>query len=222
MRQVTVIIPAFNEATRIAAVLAAAQAARLVGEIIVVDDGSADDTAAVAASAGVAVIRLAENRGKGWAMRAGAGRARHETVLFLDADLRGLSPDHIDDLVLPVLARQADMTIGIFRDGRTYTDWAQALTPHISGQRCLPRAVVLAAPLLEQCRFGVEVALTAHARAQGLLIEFVPLPGATHVTKEEKRGPLAGLLARGRMYAEMLVTLARYRWVMRGQAALCF
>ena len=143
-------------------------------------------------------------------MRAGAAVAAGDVLLFLDADLCGLSPDHIDTLVQPVLARQADMTIGIFRGGRAHTDLAQVISPNISGQRCLCRDFFLAAPLVEDSRSGVEIALTAHARARGLLITVIPLDGATHVTKEEKRGLLRGLLARGRMFRDILVTLARY------------
>lgn len=215
MDGVTVIIPAFNEAERIAAVLAAVRDARLVAEIIVVDDGSEDGTAGAAEASGVRVIRLPRNEGKGSAMRAGAAAAPGEVLLFLDADLCGLSADHVDALIHPVLAQRADMTIGVFRRGRTSTDWAQSLSPNISGQRCLLREFFLQAPLVEGSRSGVEIALTAHARACGLRTEVVPLEGATHVTKEEKRGLLPGVMARCRMFRDIFVTLARYHLLVR-------
>jgi len=100
----TAIIPAYNEATRIESVLSALASVPLVDEIIVVDDGSQDNTAEVAASYdGALVARLSHNRGKGWAMHEGVRLAKNETVVFLDADLVGLTPKHVADLVAPVL-----------------------------------------------------------------------------------------------------------------------
>lgn len=217
MSGVTAIIPAYNEATRIADVLAVVQAATLVNRIVVVDDGSGDDTAAVAESCGVRVVRLAENRGKGTALRIGAMATEDDILLFLDADLRGLSPAQVDALVRPVFERRAEMTIGIFRGGRAATDLAQVISPNISGQRCLFRDFFLAAPLIDGSRSGVEIAMTVHARACKLAIDIVPLDGATHVMKEEKLGVLRGTLARWAMYRDILYTLARYHLIARRQ-----
>lgn len=206
----SVIIPAYNEAPRVAAVLEVVKAATLVQDILVVDDGSQDDTATVAEREGVRVLRLPRNRGKGSALRAGTLSVSSDLVLFLDADLRGLTPAQVDDLIRPVATKQADMTIGVFRGGRTATDLAQSLCPNISGQRCLARDVFLATPLVEGCRSGVEIAMTVHARACKLTIATVPLAGATHPMKEEKLGTIQGFLARMRMYVDIVVTLCRY------------
>ena len=95
---VSLIIPAYNEAGRIGtglrAIAAFAEARRLPLEVIVVDDGSRDGTADVAeahfsASAYVSgrVIRLAQNRGKGYAVRTGLKAARAPYAMFSDADL---------------------------------------------------------------------------------------------------------------------------------------
>jgi glycosyltransferase involved in cell wall biosynthesis len=215
MATVTVIIPAYNEAPRLPAVLATVQAARCVQEILVVDDGSTDETTAVATAHGVRVVRLAENQGKANALRAGAVQARGEILLFLDADLRGLQAAQVEALVNPVRAQHAAMTIGLFRGGRMATDLAQVISPNISGQRCLQREFFLSVPLLDGCRSGVEIAITVYARAAKLPITLVPLEGVTHVMKEEKIGYLPGLLARWRMYGEILLTLARYHLAAR-------
>ena len=210
MPAVTAVIPAYNEAARIRPVIQAIQAASLVQEILVVDDGSGDDTAAVAAACGVRVIALPRNSGKGTALRTGAVESTGDILLFLDADLHGLTPEQVDALVRPVLEGQAQMTIGSFRGGRRVTDLAQYLAPHISGQRCLTRNFFLSAPLVEGSRSGVEIALTIHARANKLTQRIIPMAGTTHPLKEEKLGLWPGTLSRTRMYFDILTTLCRY------------
>ncbi|HEY3379824.1 MAG TPA: glycosyltransferase family 2 protein [Armatimonadota bacterium] len=215
MHAVTAVIPAYNEATRLPQVLRVVQQATLVHEIIVVDDGSHDGTAEAAHDCGVTVCRLPENCGKGTAMRAGALHATDDILLFLDADLIGLTPAQVDALIRPVLTEQVGMAVGIFQGGRTATDLAQFLSPSLSGQRCLTREFFLSAPLIEGSRSGVEVALTAHARAHHLALALVPLDGATHTMKEEKIGVLRGAFSRTRMYFDIVRTLLRYHLTTR-------
>ena len=215
MQTATVIIPAYNEATRLPQVLKVVQQATLVHEVLVVDDGSHDNTAAAAHACGVRTIQLSENQGKGSAMRAGALAASNDVLLFLDADLRGLTPAQVDALIRPIISGKADMSVGIFRGGRTATDLAQIISPSLSGQRCLHRDFFLAAPLIDGSRSGVEIALTIHARAHKLIIEVITLEGATHPMKEEKLGLVRGLFARWHMYSDILVTLLRYQLVTR-------
>jgi glycosyltransferase involved in cell wall biosynthesis len=222
MSSVTVIIPAYNEAPRLGMVIEAVRAATLIHDMLVVDDGSQDDTAQVARECGVRVIRLPENRGKGTALRTGALATHSDILLFLDADLINLTGAQVDDLVRPVLKAQAGMSIGVFRGGRAATDLAQVISPHLSGQRCLHRDFFLAAPLVDGSRSGVEIALTVHARACKVPIATVDLVGATHTMKEQKIGVVRGALARWRMYADILTTFARYHLVTRlpGRSAM--
>ncbi len=210
MPDVTVIIPAYNEAPRLAQVLNAVQRATLVEGIIVVDDGSADATSEVARAHGVRVIRHAKNTGKGSAMRTGALAAQSELLLFLDADLRHLQPAQVDALITPVAGGQAAMSVGTFRGGKAATDFAQRISPNLSGQRCLHRDFFLSAPLVEGSRFGVEIALTIHARACNLTRKLVILVGVDHPVREEKLGLWHGVMSRIRMYAEILFTYLRY------------
>ncbi|MBC7222978.1 MAG: glycosyltransferase family 2 protein, partial [Anaerolineae bacterium] len=188
---VTAVIPAHNEAPRIGTVLGVLQQVPLVRHIIVVDDGSTDDTAQVvqrwaARDPRIRLLRFPENRGKGAAMVEGARRSPSDIVLFLDADLVGLRPQHVEDLIWPVLRGEADMTVGRFRGGRLHTDWSHALTPFLSGQRCLRWSVFARTPELEEAGWGAETAFHLHAAREGLRLERVILHGVTQVTKEEK------------------------------------
>jgi len=199
------VIPAYNEAKRIGRVLDAVVASKLVDDIIVVDDGSDDDTAAVAETHNSAVvIKLPHNRGKAAAMVAGVARTRNPVVVFLDADLTGLTEQHVDDLVAPVLDDEADMTVGQFKGGRGWITLWQRLVPNISGQRAMRSRQFSAIPNVARKGFGVEVAITKFAVRQRMRIRMVYLPGMSHVTKEEKRGVVRGLRDRMVMYAQML------------------
>jgi hypothetical protein len=111
--------------------------------------------------------------------------------------------DRVDSIIRPVVEDEADMAIGIFRDGRGATDLAQFITPFISGQRALKRQVFLDIPKLDTVRSGVETAITKYARSHDLRIARVSLPGCTHCMKEEKLGFLRGVVHRVRMYADI-------------------
>ena len=203
--KLAVVIPAYNEGERLRGVLDVLQRCAFLDEIIVVSDGSTDNTCAVARSYDrVTAFQLPHNTGKGGAMVAGARRATTEFIAFLDADLLGMTPAHVEALVAPVLSGEADMTIGIFKGGRPRTDWAQVIAPFISGQRVLRREDFLSIPGLEDTRYGVELAVTRSARSKGLSIRTVTLMGMTHPMKEEKIGYIRGTLSRTAMYWDIL------------------
>lgn len=202
--KVTAIVPAYNEEERIASVLAVVEQVPQVHEVLVVNDGSTDGTAqAIPRGNGVRCLDLPHNVGKGGALLAGAHTTDADVLVFVDADLIGLTPEHVAALVRPVTEGEADMSVGVFTGGRLCTDLAQRLVPYISGQRAVRRDVFLSVPHLDRVRYGVEVALTHHITRRGLRVSTVPLPGVTHVMKEEKLGMVLGLLSRLRMYRDI-------------------
>lgn len=107
---VSVVIPALDEAERIAATVAAAKAPDV--EVLVVDGGSSDDTAAAATRAGARV--LAAPRGRGAQLAAGAAAARGDILLFVHADTR--LPAGFADAARAALAAPG-VAIGAFRLG---------------------------------------------------------------------------------------------------------
>jgi len=104
-----VIIPALNEEESIGQVLAALPSG-VTEEIIVVDGGSSDGTAAIGRAGGARIIHESR-RGYGRACAAGVAAARGDVVLFLDADGAD-DPGQIPDLLAPILAGRADMVLG--------------------------------------------------------------------------------------------------------------
>lgn len=219
-RQTSVIIPAFDAQATIAPTVRAAAALPGVSRVIVVDDGSHDQTAAEAEQAGAGVLRLARNQGKGAALRRGLDLARTDLVLFLDADL-GESAALAAALVPPVACGPAAMTIahlvppagdpakqggGFGLVVRLARGGIRALTgltmqSPLSGQRCLHRDLARQVGLAGG--FGVEVSLTLEVARRGGNIVEVPLPMTHAVTGRS----LAGFLHRGRQFWEVLKVL---------------
>lgn len=109
-----VLIPAYNEADVIADTIAAAKEIPHVSQVIVIDDGSVDDTGKKAAMAGAKVIRFKHNMGKGAALREGYTYVdQADIVLFLDADT-GNTAKQASLLIQPLLEDRADVTIARF------------------------------------------------------------------------------------------------------------
>lgn len=205
---VTAIIPAYNEELTIASVINCLRDVDRIQKIIVVSDGSTDRTAEIARECGADVIELEENVGKGGAIKAGVNECGSEVILFLDADLIGLKEKHVIDLIEPVIDNYADMTIGIFKNGRMVTDLAQKVTPYLSGQRAIKKNIIDKIPNIDITRYGVEVALTKYVEKFSIRVQEVELPDMTHVTKEEKLGLIKGVHARLKMYWDIVKILS--------------
>ncbi|KQZ89759.1 glycosyl transferase family 2 [Phycicoccus sp. Root563] len=228
---VAAILPAKDEAERIAATVAAVRAIPGVDLVVVVDDGSSDATAELAAAAGAEVARHARNRGKAAAMTTGAAYvARHEGIeggdhprplLFVDGDLEG-SAANLGVLVPPVLEGRADMTIAtlppqktaggghgfvvrLARKGIEDLTGFSAVQP-LSGMRCISRAAFDAATPLAR-GWGVEVGLTVDVLLAGLRVEEVPCELHHRVSGRDWRGQLH----RARQYRDVALALARRR-----------
>jgi glycosyltransferase involved in cell wall biosynthesis len=104
------VIPAFNEAHGIGAVVGRVREALPEAEVLVVDDASADATATAAAAAGARVARHPANRGNGAAVKTGIRQATGEVVLLMDADGQ-MDPRYIPD-ILGGIADGFDMVVG--------------------------------------------------------------------------------------------------------------
>lgn len=202
--KIAAVIPAYNEAKNIGRVLTPLRECPGLSQVIVVSDGSTDQTAAVASRMGATVIEFPENRGKGAAVMAGVAATTAEVILLLDADLIGLTPQHVKSLLAPIFTQQAMMTIGCFTEGRLATDLSQHMTPKLNGQRAIRRELLVAHPELAQSGYGFEVVMNRLAQINRYKVVWVDLPHLSQVMKEEKLGLARGVAARMRMYWQIL------------------
>lgn len=218
---IAAVLPTYNEADRINAVLDVLRQVDCLSEIIVVDDGSSDDTAQQAWQAAetdrrVRVLQHPSNQGKGQAIFTGWRATQATYLLMLDSDLINLKPMHVLSLIEPVINNKADMTLGLFWGGKFYTDFSHWAAPWLTGQRCLCTELFCLVSEEAAQGYGFEVAISVAVQQYGYRTRVVPLKGVWHPPSEFHRGWLRGIPWRLQMYRQVL----RAWWLARHAARI--
>lgn len=205
---ISCIVCAYNEAERIDRILEAALNHPLITEVIVVNDGSTDDThARVAAYPDVRLISYPDNRGKTHALACGIAAAKCEHLMFLDADLNGLEAGDLDALAEPVLSGRADVSISL--RGNSLGVYKLMGLDFISGERVIPARLVreAAQKMLEMPRWSGEVFMNELIIGQGLRVAVVEWPQVRHTPKSEKTSAWKGFVEEVHMIGDTVKTL---------------
>ena len=212
---VDVVMPARDEALTIAANVKAAGECRYVRRVIVVDDGSTDATADEAEQAGATVVRRPASTGsKAHAMRDGVDATDADFILFVDADCTDLRAEHLDRICEPVLAGDAEMSLGAFDYGPRL-NWLVLRLPPLSGERIVPRWVWDAVPAHKLDGYTIEVRLNEVICEGRHRTAAFTMPGVYHRTKRVKFGRVEGMRRTVAMYRDLLSMLKPFgdvRW----------
>lgn len=197
-KKVTILIPAFNESQAIGFVIEHIHAicSEVVQEVIVIDDGSSDDTAYIAKNAGATVIRHKQNLGYGAALKTGIRHAKTEFILTMDADGQHQAEDVLG---LWEVADACDMVVGqrisllhspLWRMPGKWLLWSMAnyLTrrkiPDLnSGLRLIRREVALRYLHLCPSGFSFSTTITMALLSRGYSVAYVPIQVKKRVGK---------------------------------------
>lgn len=209
-KTVSAIVPAYNEEKNIRRVLEVLEKAQILGiisEIIVIDDGSEDETSKKALNFGIKLLRITENRGKARAMSEGLKIATGDFSLFIDADLVGLNVEHVLKLIKTIQEKGNCMAIARFTNGRLSTDIAHTLNIDCSGQRVAKtevfKKVFATIKKINRVRYGIENIITGRLKDFEIQPVIVEWEGVSQVLKEEKWGFFMGSYLRVKMYVSM-------------------
>lgn len=225
MKKVSVVIPAYNEEASIGSTLRAIRERILCQELIVVDDGSEDDTAQLARQWADLVISTPQNRGKGAALQQGWQHASGDVVMLLDGDLRE-SAAEAAHLLTPVITGTCDMSVAVLPPPRQKAGLglAKGLAHHgiriltgfearapLSGQRAFRRELLQRLGKLDK-GFGVEVGLTVDAIRAGYRVLEVPV----RFFHRETGNDWSGYCHRGKEFVAIGRTLCHKWWEGQG------
>jgi glycosyltransferase involved in cell wall biosynthesis len=190
----SIIICTYNEDKTIADVVLTCCKLNPDCEIIVVDDGSSDNTENIlnelSKRYSFRYKRLKKNMGKSWAMAHGVEISENDIILFFDADVSNIMKEHFDEILKPIIDNTADMVLG--QPSETLIDYRINPFKALTGERALLKKDLL--PILNEIRdirFGVETFLNLYYQAQGKRINYVLLKGLIHPSTYEKSGSVS-------------------------------
>lgn len=218
---ISVIIPAYNEEDRIVNTLLAVKNIPWIQNIIVMDDGSKDNTFLKASSVqGIEVIRKEVNKGKGATLYEGVEMVIKDAdiIVFADADLEESAKD-IEKLIVPIIEDIADVTIAKFPSAKkkgglglvkklaktgVYINTGHQLDTVLSGQRAFKKEVL---QRMDHCYtgYGVELGMTIDILNSGYRIKEVEV----NMHHNETGRDFSGFMHRGRQFLQILKVLVK-------------
>lgn len=212
-KRVSAVVPAHNEAERINNVLDVLTTYNDFREVIVVDDGSDDNTIDIVKKYGVKYVKLNQNNGKGTAMNKGVDIAKGDVIFFCDADIIGLNHKIISEIVNPVVENKFEMFIGMRNRKLYYLSWILSFIPLLGGERALTKKLWQKLPEHYKDKFKIETALNFYAKYYLNGFGYKVFPGLTQTIKEKKYGFKVGLKRRLMMISDVMKAVVRLQLV---------
>jgi len=201
--KISVVIAAYNEAPRIATVLKTVSNHPLINEVIVVNDGSIDNTSDIVKKFDVILIENKKNLGKTLSVKTGVNASKNKIIMLLDADLIGIDQDSIYKLAEPVLKEQVDWTLSL-RDNSfkimkiMKMDW-------LSGERVIAKDLLLDPYIWSRPEIGysLEVLMNKSLLDKTKTFRAVRLKNVSDTNKANKIGFIKGWSADIKMIGQI-------------------
>lgn len=213
------VVPVYNEADLIVNTIVNLKKIKYIDEIVVVNDGSTDNTLDVVNGLNISLIDLKNNYGKGYAIKTAINELEYDYIAFVDGDLGDTSIE-VKSLILPIINGEADVSIAKFSNRGTMTNTKggfgivkkfakkgvyiftnKELDSSLSGQRVYKKEVIDRINYIPN-NFGIEVAMTIQTLNMGFSILEVPVTMAHRYSQRN----LKGFLHRGRQFVDILKT----------------
>jgi len=189
--KVTAVVPVYNEEKTVKGVLDALLSSKRIGNIIVVDGGSTDKTLSILKkykTKKIKIIKFKKPEGKGNAVKTATKKIKSGIILFFDADLIGLTKEHVDKLLEPVVNEGASMVIGLRDKGNVFANMLMPYFPLTGGERAILVNVFMEirkCPLIEG--WGLESVMNDYCKKKKLKVAKVKLDGMDHIGLQTKK-----------------------------------
>lgn len=207
--KISCIVPVYNEAKRVGPVLEVLVNHPGIDELIVVNDGSTDDTEFVLKKfEGIHLISYPLNKGKTYALKRGLERAKHEWVMTIDSDLIGLNAEAITELLEPIVQKKADMTMTLRKNSLLVFRYFSL--DFVSGERVFRKDLIPNLSDLDRLpKFGFEVYLNRLLIEKRGRLSVVYWKSVITPRKSVKFGFFVGMVGDVKMFFQILAVL---RW----------
>ena len=223
--KVLAVVPVYNEADKVRDTIEGLKKIDLIDTILIVNDGSTDNTAEVVDKLGVSIINLAKNQGKGFAMKKAMEQKEYDYIAFVDGDL-GLSSVEVEKLIYPVVSGEVDFTIAKFPNSSdvthikggfgfvkklarygVYKYTGTKINTSLSGQRVYNKKVIDNMCYIPD-RFGVEVAMTVETLRMGYTVGEIDV----NMSHRETGRSIRDFTHRGKQFLDIFVTLIKLKF----------
>lgn len=219
--RIVAVIPAYNEENTIENTINALKKISLVDDIVVVDDGSSDNTWNIINEMNIQAIRLNENHGKGYAIKEALKKIDFNYLVLVDGDL-GETSSEIEKLIYPVIENVVDVSIAKFPQPKkkggfgfvkklarygVYKYTGTKINTSLSGQRVYNKKVIDNMCYIPD-RFGVEVAMTVETLRMGYTVGEIDV----NMSHRETGRSIRDFIHRGKQFLDIFVTLIKLKF----------